>query len=250
MNAAGKRLPGVTTVIGSSLGWNKDSLIAWSNREGLAGRDVRARGNKAEKAADIGVAGHDMIELHVHGQDPETAPSLAVLSEDDRLLAQRAFGSFVRWLSDTKIRIVGTELWGVDELYQVGYCPDGIGVGGSELLIEAPIQGKLTGELEEQLIAYAQTGHALDLLDWKTGKGVYPEHYIQVSTYTRLLEMRLSERANMDIRFNSAIILGIRPNGMFKHISFPRHLLDDGWLLFTYLRAIYSKRWEIEGLLK
>ena len=250
VNAAGKRLPGVTTVIGSSLGWNKDALIRWANREGLEGRNVRDPAGKAAKAADIGSAGHDMIELHVHGQDPETAASLIALSQDDRLAAQRAFGSFARWLEDTKIRVIGTELWGVDELYQVGFCPDGVGVRGSDVTVEAPVQGKLTGELEEQLIAYSHMGHSLVLLDWKTGKGVYAEHFIQVATYVRLLELRLSERANVDIRFDSAIILGVRPNGLFKHLDFPRHLLDDGWLLFTYLRAIYSKRWEIEGLLK
>lgn len=224
--------------------------MRWANKEGREGRDINAPGGRAKKAADIGTAAHAMIEAQIHDQDPEAVPELVELTEDGRLRAQRAFGSYLRWATDSRIRIVGTELWGVDEEYKVGYCPDAVAVRGSDLEIQAPIQGKFTPELEEQLIEYARAGHDLSLLDWKTGKGVYAEHVIQVAAYGKLVEKRLTERAGSPITFGTFVILSVKPTGVFAHRDYPAGMqeFEDAWRLFTMLRWAHSKRWEINGL--
>ena len=54
----GTIVPGVTTVTGSQLGWNKQVLINWANRIGLT--EIDSTKYKDDKA-DIGTLAHQMI---------------------------------------------------------------------------------------------------------------------------------------------------------------------------------------------
>ena len=66
-NADGDRVPGVTTVIGSNLGWSKNGLMWWANKHGRAGRDMKGAYDEANAAGAIGTCVHDRIEAYVHG---------------------------------------------------------------------------------------------------------------------------------------------------------------------------------------
>jgi hypothetical protein len=225
-NTRGERLPGTTWVIGQNLGWNKDALMRWANREGLAGRNIRdERGTTAQRAADIGTAAHAMIEAHILGQEPEAvaAPFLSTLNADDRPKAWRGFTAFQRWFRNSRLVIVGTELYGVDEEYQTGYCLDALA---------------LDQDVETRL----------EVCDWKSSKGTYADHFIQVSAYTVFTERRLSAAWEQKVEIAGAHVVRVdKSSGAFKHIYWPRDILEDGWRVFTWLRALHQLKFKIEA---
>ncbi len=228
----GKRLPGVTTVIGGNLGWNKDVLMGWANREGLEGRNIRdKRGSTMQRAADIGTAAHTMIEAYVLGLDPEVeaAPLMAALSEEDQTKTQRAFGQFLRWWTNSKITIIGTELYGVDLDYRTGFCADA-------LAIEAPMTEGAAPELV--------------LLDWKSSKGTYADHFIQVAAYVKFIEKKLAQWGITQPISAAHVVRVSKDHGTFKHVRWERDMLERGWLAFTWLRSLHEVRWELEGYVR
>jgi hypothetical protein len=229
-NAKGERRAGVTWVLGQNLGWNKDALMGWANREGLAGRNIRGERSTAQVAADIGTAAHSMIEAHIHGWDPVAAAGsqLTSLTEEDQAKAHLAFSGFTRWARNNRLVIVGTELFGVDEEYQTGYCLDALAI--NEENPESP---------------------TFDLVDWKSSKGTYSDHFVQVSAYTYFEEKRLTGWLGRPIRFGGAHILRVsKATGMWKHVFWPRDLLDNGWKVFTWARALHEMRPTIESYVR
>ena len=230
VNAAGQRLPGVTWVIGTNLGWNKDALKVWANREGLAGRAITRDfgGTTAQRAADIGTAAHAMIEAHIHGLDPEVAAAseLDALSADDRVKAERGFGMFLRWFRGSRVVVLGTELWGIDEEYQTGFCIDAIG---------------REHDLSDGIV----------LLDWKSSKGTYADHFIQIAAYAGFYERMWTRLTGETIRLEAAHVLRVsKESGAFKHACWDRDMLDDGWRAFTWLRALHTLKPKLEGYVR
>jgi hypothetical protein len=235
-NRRGERRPGTTYVIGQNSGWNKDALMGWANREGLAGRKIRddkqTGGTTVERAADIGTAAHTMIEAFTLGQEPKlvAAEQLTALKNDeDRAKAKQGFANFQRWFRNSRIRIVATEIFGVDEEYQTGYCADALGLEENE-----------NGEAAE-----------LTLLDWKTSKGTYSDHAIQVAAYTVFIEKRLSEWMGHPVRLTGAHVVRVaKDTGNFKHAFWSRDSLEICWNAFTWLRALHEVRWPIEAMVR
>lgn len=83
-DAAGNKLPGVTTVLGQTLGWNKDALIGWANKLGREGKGLEAR----DKAADKGTETHDAVEAALmHGKDPHEIASAEIAANAARVVA-------------------------------------------------------------------------------------------------------------------------------------------------------------------
>jgi hypothetical protein len=231
VNRRGERRPGTTYVIGQNCGWNKDALMGWSNREGLAGRNIREKGGTAERAADIGTAAHTMIEAHILGQEPKlvAAHQLSALkSDEDRAKAKQGFANFLKWFRNSRLIVIGTEVFGVDEEYQTGYTIDALG-----------LEEGADGELE------------LTLLDWKSSKGTYPDHFIQVAAYTVFIEKRLTEWLGRPVRLTGAHVVRVaKDSGNFKHAFWNRDSLEVGWKAFTWLRALHEVRWTIEGYVR
>jgi hypothetical protein len=225
----GKRVPGVTTVIGRNLAWNKDALMGWANREGLEGRNIKDRfNNPAVRAADIGTAAHNMIEGYTLGYDPYefAGESFTSLNEEDKAKAKNGFSGFVRWFRGSNVRIAATELFGVDLDYRTGFCIDALGW----------MSALLEGEPD-----------SLDLYDWKSSKATYADHFIQTSAYTVFTEKKLTEWIGRPIRLGGAHVVRVdKENGMFSHKFWPREDLERGWKVFTWLRAIDEERWPIE----
>ena len=225
-NARGERLPGTTWVIGQNLGWNKDPLMRWANREGLAGRNIRdERGTTVQRAGDIGTAAHAMIEGRIQGRDPEEAAEseLFVLGAEDRKKAMQGFHSFERWYRDQRAIIVATELFGVDEEYQTGFCLDALGLSQPDL----------------------------DLYDWKSSKGTYADHMIQIAAYTVFVEKKLTEWFGGPVRLGGAHVLRVgKDTGTFKHLYWTRDDLEHGWRAFSWLRALHYLRPTIEAYVR
>ena len=151
-NAEGKIVPGVTTVT-ALLGTNKAVLIKWANNLGLQGIDSS---KYRDEAADIGTLAHAMVTDKLAGKETNTDEYSKVQIDK----AENAALSFWNWYNNHSVKVHAVEKQMVSEQYQYGGTCD----------IYATVDGK-----EE-------------IIDLKTGKGIYSEYFIQVSAYRHLLE--------------------------------------------------------------
>lgn len=200
--ADGTTVPGVTTVIGSNLGWNKNMLIAWARREALAGNDP----NKIrDNAADIGTLAHYLIECHLKGKEPDVSE----YSPADLSLAENSFLAYLEWEGQHQVKHVYSELQLVSEQYHYGGTID----------LVAEVDGYLS------------------LVDFKTSKGVYPEHRLQLAAYQHLYAERFSDG------LLPPHILRIGKDGEFQHYKLQS--LNKEWEIFKSLLTIHRLRKEI-----
>jgi len=149
----GTIVPGVTTITGSQIGWNKQVLINWANRIGLQG--ISASKYKDDKA-DIGTLGHEMVTNWLLRREMDTSD----YSKNQITQAENSALSFHEWAKGKNIEPVLIESPLVSEKHRFGGKPD----------------------------IYARVDDALELDDLKTGSGIYEEMIIQVSAYAHLLE--------------------------------------------------------------
>ena len=146
------RLPGVTTITGE-LGWNKRVLMKWANNLGLQGIDSS---KYTDDKADIGTLAHAMVTNELLGKPTDTSD----YSENQIEQALNCKKSWDEWRKGKKIEPILIEEPLVSEIYQYGGTPD----------------------------IYALVDGVKELIDLKTGKGIYPEYYIQVVAYRQLLQ--------------------------------------------------------------
>jgi hypothetical protein len=201
----GTIVPGVTTVIGSQLGWNKNVLIAWARREALAGNDpTKVR----DKAADIGTLTHYMVECHIKGTDPDLSEYSAANIDK----AENGFLAFLDWEKDVKPTYLNSELGVVSEKYRYGGTVDQI--------------VKKNGDLW--------------LLDLKTSKGIYVDMKIQVAAY----KMAYEEQTGRILSEVHILKLG-KEDGSFEHHKLSQKDIDYGWAVFQHCRRLYDiqKHW-------
>jgi len=152
-NAAGTKLPGVTTIIGIL---DKPALISWAWKLGTEGIDWRTVRNKA---GGVGTLAHYFCECDLTGVKPDP-DVVKEYSPVDVSKAETAYIAYLEFRDSNKLTPIKTELALVSEQYQFGGCID----------CYAKILGKLT------------------LLDFKTSKGIFPEMICQVAAYKALLE--------------------------------------------------------------
>lgn len=149
----GKQVPGVTTVLGSSLGWKTPGLMHWAWKLGTEGKDYKA---ERQKAADAGSLAHAYAESEINGTTPPVIPVEHIEKVSG---AMRAFDAFRK---ETKIEIVASEVMLVSEDFGYGGTIDAIGVwdGGTAIV------------------------------DFKSSKDLYPDQVVQVAAYAQLWEER------------------------------------------------------------
>jgi len=208
--ANGTPVPGTTTIISKSLGWNREALMWWANQEGLAGRNYR---DSQRQAADAGTLAHAMVEAHIRKRE-FVAPSTA--SPDDLRLANLSFSAFEEWFSNTRIELVETEVHLVSEEQRFGGTPDAV--------------GRIKGQLS--------------LLDWKTSKGIYAEYLIQLAAYEHLWNRNRGEQITGGIhccRFDKS-------TGGFSHHWWPSEALQPAWQSFIRLRDLYDLERQMKKL--
>jgi hypothetical protein len=206
----GTPIPGVTTVIGASLGWSKGALMYWAWQEGKAGRDYR----KTQKdAADAGTIAHGMVEAAIHGR----AYTLPTDATDEQLRQARlSFAAWDEWATSSRLTMVATEVKLVSERHRVGGTPDAIGL----------VNGRLS------------------LPDWKTSKGIYAEYVIQLAAYEHLWEEITAWPLLGGIhccRFDKV-------TGGFSHHWWPTEALRPAWEAFLRLRDLYDLQREMRAL--
>jgi hypothetical protein len=149
--ANGKRVPGVTTILGVI---NKPALVKWANNLGLQGINSSVY---VDETARIGTLAHEMIQEYLGGPKWERE----AFTSEQIDLAENAVLSFHEWerVNGYKMTTEHIELPLVSEEYRYGGMIDWYG----------DIDGKKW------------------LVDIKTSKGLYPEHVYQVAAYWAML---------------------------------------------------------------
>ena len=147
-DAAGKRVPSVTTIISRF----KDSgaLLYWANQQGLNGTTLDEARNLP---ATAGTLAHELVEHHLNGWDKP------VLEGDPELIAkaEAAFDNFRKWQDQSRMNFAYTEVSLVSEAHRFGGRLDAVGEDNDGLVI----------------------------IDFKTG-GLYADHLLQVAAYQTL----------------------------------------------------------------
>jgi len=193
-------VPGVTTVLGLL---NKPALVPWANKLGLAGIDVA---KFVDEAANIGTLGHAFVTDKLAGQETDTADFTANQIDG----AQNCALSFWEWEKNNKIEEVGfVEKPLVSEVYRFGGTED--------------IYCKINGEW--------------NLIDLKTGKGIWPEHRYQVAALATLLQ---EHKYPVD----KVRILNIprTEDERFAEEVLTVGQLSNGWEIFFHCLGIYYLR--------
>ena len=202
-NKDGKRIPGVTTIIGRF----KDSggLLYWACEQGKAIErgEISSLYDKRDAAADAGTLAHEMVEAHINGLSLPEPPNNEIGKQ-----AKQGFENYIEWADNNRIKVIKQEMEMTSELYQFGGCPDAMGIDNKDRLC---------------------------ILDWKTSNGVYPDYIIQLAAYRQLwIENHPDEPitgGNHLLRFSK------------EHADFTHHFwseLDDAWEQFKLFRKAYE----------
>lgn len=196
-------VPGVTTVLGLL---NKPALVPWANKLGLQGIDVS---KYVDDKADIGTLGHAMVTDKLIGQETDTAD----FSKNQIDLAENCALSFWEWEKENPI----------EEVY---FC-------------ERPMVSeafRFGGTLD----IYAKVNGRKEIIDLKTGSGIYDEHIWQVSALKKLLEE------------NGYEVDGVRIVNIprTENEAFMQRIASDkeaavGWDIFRNLLSVYNLKKEM-----
>ena len=187
-------VPGVTTFLGIL---NKPALVKWANNLGLRGIDS----NKyVDDKAAIGTLAHQMISDYLRKVKTDTSDFSA--NQIDQ--AENSVLSFLEWEKGHTIVPVLIEEPLVSEAYRYGGTIDCL----------ADVDGRL------------------ELIDFKTSKGIYPEMVYQLAAYSHLLFEHGYQVTHCRI-----LRIGRDETEGFEEKQY--FALNDQWKIFTYCMAIY-----------
>ena len=192
----GGRVPAVTRLLEPMK--NADALAYWAWEQGRAGRDFR---QVRDTAASAGTLAHAAVESWVRGWKFTwpTRPREVVTK------ARQSFANFREWVRQTKLKVTHTETPMVSEVHRYGGTPDALMLAGKRVLG-----------------------------DWKTSKGVYTSHLVQLAAYRGLWDEHHPEdpiQGFVLVRFDK------------EHGDFTQHFwsnLDVAWEAFLVLRRLYD----------
>jgi len=201
--ADGTRVPAVTTILNEL---NKPALVPWANKLGLQGIDVKSY---VDALADIGTLAHDMVLSHLRSKEADTS----AYSPDQVECARWCFASYLAWERNNKLEPVMLETQLVSELHRYGGQSDFLGY----------VNGKLS------------------LVDFKTGKAVYPEHFIQLSAYSGLVNECRPELGKIE----QYIVLNIPRAESEAFDQKTKTALMAEWRIFLAALEIYTCRKEL-----
>jgi hypothetical protein len=194
-------VPGVTTVLGIL---NKPALVPWANKLGLEGIDVK---KFVDDKADIGSLGHAFVTDKLAGVETITADYTA--NQIDQ--AQNCALSFWEWEKTNHIEEVGfVEKPLVSEEHRFGGTED----------------------------IYCNINGLWELIDLKTGKGIYEEHSYQVAALSKLL----AEHGHKVDRIRVLNIPRTEDEG-FAEMILTEKQITIGWRIFlNCLDTYYAKK--------
>lgn len=194
--ADGKRVPGVTTIIGIL---NKPQLLYWVanvTREGKDWTKVR------DDAAGVGTLTHAMIFSHLRGEAMDTSE----YSPEDVSRAETCLIKYRDWEKEHPNM--------ENELLEHPMISEQFGYGGTIDRLSL-IDGNLV------------------LIDYKTGKEIYDDMWLQMAGYKQLLE----ENGHF---ITSARILRIGRDENEGFEEQTRKDLTTEWEIFRRLREVYE----------
>lgn len=238
-NSKGEKVDGVTTIIGSSLGWNKNALKIWGYKCGCNGINIFA---KLKEAAELGSLCHKYVECYIYGasvphEDTKDHPF------ENILLAEKSVEQFQVLENLLGLRWLETELPLVSDEFNYGGCLDGL----CTLDVD-----KIHPEADPFLIDYFRslgTNNPVILLDTKTSKGLYPDHTIQMAAYDNLLKEKTDYIRIDGYLFNKIIKESEElelDRQLVKLIPVSKTIIVDGWEIFKSCLEIhrYKRNYE------
>ena len=203
----GKRIPGVTTVIGRFK--ESGALIRWAYNRGKEGEELY---ESRDKAAEAGTAAHELCERHIkgdilieNGQPTDQAREVANVPVEMFPLVWSSFQAYLAWERQTKLEIIDTER-SLISAHGYGGTYDAIG----------EIDGKLC------------------MLDWKTSNAVYGDHIYQLGAYKALYE----EHHDRKIDGGYHLLRFAKTHGDFTHHFWPN--LDEAIEGFMLMLRLYQ----------
>ena len=207
--ADGKRVPSATTILGVI---NKRGLVHAAWELGVQGIDHEAYWSEL---AEIGTLTHAMIYAHIKGNKPEDIMAEHSPSIQDK--AQNCFISYLEWERGHKIEPILMETPLVSEDFSFGGTPDFFGY----------IDGALT------------------LMDFKTGKGVWPEHFYQLAAYRQLLEENgylfgENDTGILRLNLNRFLILNVQRSESEAYYEKLKTDVSACWMVFLDALNLYK----------
>jgi len=205
----GTKVPGVTTILGVI---NKPALVKWANNLGLQGFDSA---KYVDATARIGTCAHELVQEYLGGNKVDRGAY--TLDEIDG--AENALISFFAWekMHGGRMETLHIELPLVSEQYHFGGTIDWYGL----------IDGLPW------------------LVDFKTTKGVFPEHEYQVSAYHKLLLEK-----GYPVHGVRLLRIGRTEDEGFSDHIMPEKKLAMGWDVFMAARALYCAQKSFEEFAK
>lgn len=203
----GTRVPSVTTVLGRF----KDAgpLMYWAWQCGKDGKDFR---EERDAAANAGTIAHAAVEAWVKGESFEWSKQPADVAER----AHKAYGAFLEWADQTKLKVDRTELPLVSEKYGFGGTFDAILLGPKRAMG-----------------------------DWKSSNGVYGEYLAQLAAYGQLWRENFPDDP---IDGGYHLLRFDKTHGDFTHKWWGE--LEAGWQYFLRLREAYEYDKELRARAK
>jgi hypothetical protein len=202
-NRAQQRVPGTSSI--SKLVADPEGLQWWYYQQGLEGKDIRE-----SRAAVMGAGTlcHEAAEAWKLGKPYAWVGDPAMVAK-----AQTAFGAFLQWTEQTRLKIEEVERSLVSEKYQYGGTFDCTLIGGKRAMA-----------------------------DYKTASALYPEHLLQVVAYAKLWEEHYPDRP---IDGGYYILRFSRDHGDFTASWFGE--LEDAWQAFLACRQLYDLKAKIKA---
>lgn len=195
---SGEIVPGVTTILGLLA---KPALVPWANKLGLQGIDVK---KYVDDKADIGILAHAMITDKLQGIETD----LKDYSQNQIDKAENSVLSFWEWEKDHKIE-------------EVFFC-------------ERPLVSEVHG-FGGTLDIYAKVNGKREIIDLKTGSGIYAEHIYQVATLKRLLEEH-----NFPVDGTRIVNIPRAETEAFLEKTVSEKENETGWGIFHHLLQVYK----------
>ena len=208
-NAAGTRLPSVTTV--AKLISPPEGLIHWAWDCGMKGLDYR---EVRDSAADAGTLAHSMIEADIKQLEQPSSED-----EEQQRLALQGFNAYRSWREGSKFELHTTETVLVSERYQYGGRLDCV----------ASVNGELC------------------IVDWKTSKTRSPRDawLPQIAAYRQ----GWNENHRGQLIGCCHLLQLSKADAGFSHHYFPSETIDLGWRAFLACLELYDCRKAVQKVL-
>ena len=155
MTKDGEKVPGVTTVLNLR---NKPNLVEWAFKLGKENPHLNSTRDYVDDLANIGKCAHALIEVYLTGKPQD----MGDFTPRTREAAAVPFSKFMDWTKGKTIKVIACERVVISDRHRYGGTLD----------VLADIDGVRT------------------VLDFKTGKAIYPEMFLQLAAYAEAVKER------------------------------------------------------------